>query len=184
MGPSATPTTPTTGTPAPNSPASTESTFFVSLTISMPYTESAFTTAVRDKFKVAVARAAGTTSDKVQILTVTAGRRRAGGIKVETKILASDSTGVHNHAGARDRHRSHEQNQHAARNAGHRKGHRSVGADGLNLEREREHKYRQYTARAARACCSCNVAICFVSRLLGFFVAGRTRHLFALRKGL
>jgi len=94
MGPSATPTTPTTGTPAPNSPASTESTFFVSLTISMPYIESAFTTVVRDKFKVAVARAAGTTSDKVQILTVTAGRRRAGGIKVETKILASDSTGV------------------------------------------------------------------------------------------
>ena len=87
----------TTGTPAPNSPASTESTFFVSLAISMPYTEGTFTTTVRDKFKVAVARAAGTTTSKVQIVSVMAGQRRAGGIKVETKVreMARDSGARH-----------------------------------------------------------------------------------------
>ena len=87
----------TTGTPAPNSPASTESKFFVSLAISMPYTEGTFTTTVRDKFKVAVARAAGTTTSKVQIVSVMAGQRRASGIKVETKVreMARDSGARH-----------------------------------------------------------------------------------------
>jgi hypothetical protein len=41
----------------------------------------------QDKFKAAVASAAGTTADNIDILDITEGRRRAGSVKVETKVL-------------------------------------------------------------------------------------------------
>ena len=45
-----------------------------------------FDTAKQDKYKVAVANAAGTTAANVEILSITDGRRRAGSVKVETKV--------------------------------------------------------------------------------------------------
>ena len=40
----------------------------------------------QDKYKVAVAKAAGTTAANVDILSITEGRRRAGSVKVETRV--------------------------------------------------------------------------------------------------
>ena len=42
----------------------------------------------QNKFKAAVASAAGTTADNVNILDITEERRRAGSVFVETKVLA------------------------------------------------------------------------------------------------
>lgn len=58
----------------------------------MPYSKAEFDLDKQEKFKSAVASAAGTTSDNVDILSITEQRRRAGGIIVETKIRASDET--------------------------------------------------------------------------------------------
>ena len=58
----------------------------------MPYSKAEFDLDKQAKFKSAVASAAGTTSDNVDILSITEQRRRAGGIIVETKIRASDET--------------------------------------------------------------------------------------------
>ncbi len=45
-----------------------------------------FDQAKQDKYKEAVAIAAGTTAANVEILSITDGRRRAGSVKVETKV--------------------------------------------------------------------------------------------------
>ena len=82
-------------TPAPaatSAPADTQ--HFVTMTVTMPYSKADFDTVKQDKYKVAVSNAAGTTAANVVILSITDGRRRAGSVKVETKILASDSTGA------------------------------------------------------------------------------------------
>ena len=43
-------------------------------------------TTTQHKYKVAVANAAGTTTDNIDILAITEGRRRAERVKVETKV--------------------------------------------------------------------------------------------------
>jgi len=63
----------------------------VTLTITMPYSKAEFDMAKQDKFMAAVASAAGTTAANVEILAITEQRRRAGSVKVETKIRAIDS---------------------------------------------------------------------------------------------
>ena len=60
----------------------------------MPYTKAEFNADAQDKYKAAVASAAGTTTANVDIVSITEERRRAGSIKVETKIRASDSAGA------------------------------------------------------------------------------------------
>ena len=61
----------------------------------MPYTRDQFNKAdVKNSFKKAVARAAGTVSDNVEILSVTKARRRNAGVVVETQIRASDAAGI------------------------------------------------------------------------------------------
>jgi hypothetical protein len=47
---------------------------------------SEFDQAKQGKYKVAVADTAGTTAANVDILSITEGRRRAGSVKVETKV--------------------------------------------------------------------------------------------------
>eukprot|EP00802_Teleaulax_amphioxeia_P015775 Tamp_15874.p1 GENE.Tamp_15874~~Tamp_15874.p1 ORF type:complete len:355 (+),score=48.53 Tamp_15874:1-1065(+) len=87
--------TPPTAAPATTpAPAATDTQHFVTMTVTMPYSKAEFDTAKQDKYKVAVANAAGTTAANVEILSITDGRRRAGSVKVETKIRASDSSGV------------------------------------------------------------------------------------------
>ena len=80
---------PTTVTTAP-----ADSKHFVSLTVTMPYTKADFDKDKQDKFKVAIAAAAGTSADNVDIVSITEKRRRAGSVVVETKIRASDATGA------------------------------------------------------------------------------------------
>mmetsp|Transcript_11625 Transcript_11625/g.18525 ORF Transcript_11625/g.18525 Transcript_11625/m.18525 type:complete len:674 (+) Transcript_11625:120-2141(+) len=67
---------------------------FVTLTVTMPYSKAEFDSAKQNSFKAAVASAAGTIADNVMILSITEGSRRAGSVKVETKILAKDAAGV------------------------------------------------------------------------------------------
>ena len=84
---------------------------FVSLTVTLPYSQAEFDTSKRDAYKSAVAIAAGTTSDRVEIVSITESRRRAGmfpadhatdirshgggsHLEVETKILAPDTNSL------------------------------------------------------------------------------------------
>ena len=84
---------------------------FVSLTVTLPYSQAEFDTSKQDAYKSAVANAAGTTSDKVEIVSITESRRRAGmfpaahasdirshgggsHLEVETKILAANANGL------------------------------------------------------------------------------------------
>ena len=60
--------------------------FFVSLSVTLPYTKSAFDTAKQEKYKKAVASAAGTVTANVDIVSISEARRRAGSVKVETKV--------------------------------------------------------------------------------------------------
>ena len=53
---------------------------------SSSYSKADFDQAKQNKYKAAIANAAGTTADKVDILSITEGRRRAGSVKVETKV--------------------------------------------------------------------------------------------------
>ena len=68
--------------------------FTVKISIKMPYTKSDFETSKQDKFKMAVSSAAGTSPGNVKIVSITESRRRAGGVEVITKILASDAAGT------------------------------------------------------------------------------------------
>jgi len=67
--------------------APTSSSFFVSLTVAMPYLKAEFNSAKQLFFKSAVAGAAGTDAANVDIVSVTETSRRAGSIDVETKVL-------------------------------------------------------------------------------------------------
>jgi len=72
-----------------------ETIYFVTLTVTMPYTKAEFEVeAVKNSYKAGVAAAAGTISANVEILGVVETRRRAGSVAVETKILAADAAGV------------------------------------------------------------------------------------------
>ncbi len=60
----------------------------------MPYSKAEFDLAKQEKYKDAVASAAGTVAANVDILSVTEGRRRAGSINIETKLRAADEAGM------------------------------------------------------------------------------------------
>jgi len=101
------PTT-STLTPRPSSPTDTK--YFVTITVAMPYSkvrqervcnlacyltnqsmihpciQAEFVTAEQDKYKTAVARAAGTIAANIEIVAITEKRRRAGSVNVQTKV--------------------------------------------------------------------------------------------------
>ena len=56
------------------------------MSVTMPFTKASFTEAKQDQYKAAVASAAGTSADNVEILDIKEVRRRAGSIQVETKV--------------------------------------------------------------------------------------------------
>jgi hypothetical protein len=53
----------------------------------MPYSKSDFNEALQDKYKAAIASAAGAPVDNVDIVSIREKRRRAGSVDVETKVL-------------------------------------------------------------------------------------------------
>lgn len=74
-------------TPAPTratAPVNTK--FFVTLTVTLPYTRADFDKSKQDKYMVAIAAAAGTSAANVEILAITEKRRRAGSVDVQTKV--------------------------------------------------------------------------------------------------
>ena len=87
------PTTPPPTTPPPTTPipetlaiAKKDTKHFVTMSVTMPLTKDEFDETKKAKFKAAVAKAAGTNQDNVEIVAVTEARRRAGSILVETKV--------------------------------------------------------------------------------------------------
>jgi hypothetical protein len=80
--------------------------FFVSFTVTMPYTVVQFDTEKYDKYKAAVASVAGNTTANIDIVSVMAAKRwritriltqilcAAGSVNVKTKIRAIDGAGV------------------------------------------------------------------------------------------
>ena len=77
----------------PKAPASTK--HFVEVDVTMPYTEEQFSAAdVRKAFKKAVASAAGTVPENVEIVSVQQARRRTSSVVVKTKILAKDEAAL------------------------------------------------------------------------------------------
>ena len=77
----------------PKAPASTK--HFVEVDVTMPYTEEQFSAAdVRKAFKKAVASAAGTVPENVEIVSVQQARRRTSRVVVKTKILAKDEAAL------------------------------------------------------------------------------------------
>ena len=76
----------------PSTVAPKDSKFFVSFSVTLPYTKTEFDTDKQTLYKKAVAKAAGTILDNVDIV-VTDARRRAGSVTVETKVRATDAAG-------------------------------------------------------------------------------------------
>ena len=72
-------------TPAPVATAPTETKHFVTLIVTLPYTKADFESK-QDKYKAAIAAAAGTSAANVEILVITEKRRRAGSVDVQTKV--------------------------------------------------------------------------------------------------
>ena len=78
-----------------------DSQHYVTLTVTMPLTEAEFDQATQDKYKAAMAAAAGTDPANVEILRVTLEyiyvktRRRAGSIQVETKVRSESECRAH-----------------------------------------------------------------------------------------
>jgi len=60
------------------------------LSVVLPYSKSAFDTTKQAKYKAAVAASAGTSTDNVDIMSITESRRSTGSIQVETKIRAAN----------------------------------------------------------------------------------------------
>jgi len=87
---------PPTTTPAPAvaEVAPADSKFFVTMTVTMPFSKSDFVEDKQDKYKAAIASAAGAPVDNVDIVSITEKRRRAGSVDVETKIRAKDESGM------------------------------------------------------------------------------------------
>ena len=71
-----------------------DSKFFLTLSVTLPYTKDQFDKPKQDKYKKAVANAAGTIAANVEIVKITDARRRTGKVVVETKILAADQLGL------------------------------------------------------------------------------------------
>ena len=73
-------------TPAPVATAPTETKHFVTFIVTLPYTKTDFDQSKQDKYKAAIAAAAGTSAANVEILVITEKRRRAGSVDVQTKV--------------------------------------------------------------------------------------------------
>jgi hypothetical protein len=74
-------------------------TFFVSVTVTLPYTKAEFDQAKQDKYTAAMAATAGTIAANVVIESITEKRRRAGAVDVKTKVASSRHVPVVSHAG-------------------------------------------------------------------------------------
>ena len=74
-------------------------TFFVSVTVTLPYTKAEFDQAKQDKYTAAMAATAGTIAANVVIESITEKRRRAGSVDVKTKVASSRHVPVVSHAG-------------------------------------------------------------------------------------
>jgi hypothetical protein len=84
-------------TPPPAVPKNT--TFFVTVTVTLPYTKAEFDQAKQDKYTAAMAATAGTIAANVVIESITEKRRRTGSVDVKTKVLNSRHVPVVSHAG-------------------------------------------------------------------------------------
>ena len=73
--------------PPPAVPKNT--TFFVTVTVTLPYTKAEFDQAKQDKYTAAMAATAGTIAANVVIESITEKRRRAGTVDVKTKVSES-----------------------------------------------------------------------------------------------
>jgi hypothetical protein len=80
-------------TSTPSTVAPKDSKFSVSFSVTLPYTKTEFDTDKQILYKKAVAKAAGTILDNVDIVSMTDARRRAGSVTVETKVRATDAAG-------------------------------------------------------------------------------------------
>ena len=83
--------------PPPAVPKNT--TFFVSVTVTLPYTKAEFDQAKQDKYTAAMAATAGTIAANVVIESITEKRRRAGAVDVKTKVASPRHVPVVSHAG-------------------------------------------------------------------------------------
>ena len=95
--PSAAPAAPVADTEAPTAAATeapADTSFAVTLLVTMPYSKADFDAEKQGKYISAVAAAAATSIANIDIVAVTEALRRAESINVETKILAIDSAGV------------------------------------------------------------------------------------------
>jgi hypothetical protein len=72
-----------------------DSQYYVEFTVTLPYTQADFDTDKQTKYKKALAMAAGTVPDNVEIVSITEARRRAGSVIAETKVRASEQAGLH-----------------------------------------------------------------------------------------
>ena len=80
--------------PPPPPVAPKDSKYFVSFTVTLPYTKADFDTDKQTKYRNAVAMAADTIPDNVDIVSITEARRRGGFVKAETKVRATEETGM------------------------------------------------------------------------------------------
>jgi hypothetical protein len=71
-----------------------ETQFFITMSVTMPYSKANFNSVEQVKFKNAMAFASGTSTINVEILSIVEGRRRAGNVIVDTKIRAADMAGM------------------------------------------------------------------------------------------
>ena len=81
-------------TPAFMNVVPADSPYFVVFFVAMPYTKSEFDPQKQSTFKQAMGIAADTSPLNIDIMSITAGRRRAGSVDVETKVRAENATGV------------------------------------------------------------------------------------------
>jgi len=80
-------------TSTPSTVAPKDSKFFVTFSVTLPYTKTEFDADKQTLYKKAVAKAASTILDNVDIVSMTDARRRAGSVAVETKVRATDAAG-------------------------------------------------------------------------------------------
>ena len=85
--------------PPPPPPLPKNTTFFVTVTVTLPYTKAEFDQAKQDKYTAAMAATAGTIAANVVIESITEKHRRAGAVDVKTKVASPRHVPVVSHAG-------------------------------------------------------------------------------------
>jgi len=75
--------------PPPPPPLPKNTTFFVTVFVTLPYTKAEFDQAKQEKYTAAMASTAGTIAANVVIESITEKRRRAGTVDVKTKVSES-----------------------------------------------------------------------------------------------